>query len=220
MMIRWHMAVFITVSLILHATLLVAWQPQLEWPLAGQQLINVALSPLQPAAAPAQAVAGKNHDNPTKKPSPPEHVMPTKTAAQRPATTPPGSPLKKPQHDTRKHPLAAAAPASATAVLAQTALLASKNITVYLQRTVTANFHYPALARRHGWQGKVKLAMHIAADGRLSELRVQQSSGHNILDHAALQTLQAISSIPEAVNWLQGHALDIVLPVEYRLLDS
>jgi TonB family protein len=76
------------------------------------------------------------------------------------------------------------------------------------------------MARRYGWQGKVKLAMHIAPDGQLTDLRVQQSSGHRILDHAALQTLQTIRNIPEAVNWLQGHALDIVLPVEYRLLDS
>jgi protein TonB len=214
------MAAFIAISLLLHATLLLAWQPRLEWPLAGQQRINVAISPLQSVTAPAQAATGKTGQDHANTPPPPENPLPARTAARRHATPPSDGSPQQSQHNTRKEPAAAVATTSGAAELAQAALLARKNITVYLRRAVTANFNYPVLARRHGWQGQVKLAMHIEPDGRLTDLRVQQSSGHRILDHAALQALQAIRSIPEAVNWLQGHALDIVLPVEYRLLDS
>jgi protein TonB len=82
---------------------------------------------------------------------------------------------------------------------------------------IANNFYYPAMARRRGQQGYVRLAMRIEADGYLSNMRVVQSSGYGLLDNAAIKTLQRVDRVPEAVTWLDGHYLDMILPIEYRL---
>jgi len=84
-------------------------------------------------------------------------------------------------------------------------------------RLVSSRFDYPLLARRKGWQGVVKLQVHIESDGRISRLHVEQTSGYPVLDRAALQSLQ-LASVPDAEKWMQGQAIDIIIPVEYRLV--
>ena len=84
---------------------------------------------------------------------------------------------------------------------------------------ITRELTYPAIARRKGWQGIVKLELHIEADGSITDLQIDETSGYSILDKAALQCLQ-LASIPGAAQWLRGHAINIVVPVEYRLLGS
>ena len=82
---------------------------------------------------------------------------------------------------------------------------------------VSSRFNYPLLARRKGWQGVVKLQVHIESDGRISRLQVEQTSGYPVLDLAALQSLQ-LASVPDAKQWMKGQAIDIIIPVEYRLV--
>ena len=78
---------------------------------------------------------------------------------------------------------------------------------------------YPAIARRKGWQGVVKLELHIESDGLISALHVDETSGYAVLDRAAMESLQ-LASIPGASQWLHGHSIDMLIPIEYRLLDS
>ena len=82
-----------------------------------------------------------------------------------------------------------------------------------------ANFHYPRIARRNGWEGTVILALRVLPDGQLTDILVSSSSGHPVLDRAAIHTLQT-ASVPQARQWLNEQAIDLVVPVEYRLLDS
>lgn len=89
-----------------------------------------------------------------------------------------------------------------------------------LHAAFEAQFVYPALARRQGWQGRVQIALRVEADGRFSELRVLRSSGHASLDHDALQTLQRIGQLAQARLWLEGRPMRMELPVVYRLLES
>jgi len=84
-------------------------------------------------------------------------------------------------------------------------------------KLVSSHFDYPLLARRKGWQGIVKLQVHIESDGRISRLHLEQTSGYPVLDRAALQSLQ-LASVPDAEQWMQGQAIDIIIPVEYRLV--
>ncbi len=49
---------------------------------------------------------------------------------------------------------------------------------------------YPPIARQNGWEGHVLLRAHILADGSLDELKVEQSSGYDILDQAALSAVE------------------------------
>ncbi len=86
-----------------------------------------------------------------------------------------------------------------------------------LMHLVYSRFKYPVLARRKGWQGIVKLEVRIESDGRISRLRVEQTSGYPVLDRAALQALR-LASVPDAEQWMKGQAIDIIIPVEYRLV--
>ncbi|NOT29528.1 MAG: TonB family protein [Planctomycetes bacterium] len=48
---------------------------------------------------------------------------------------------------------------------------------------------YPRLSRRAGEEGSVLCRLHVGADGRVSEVEVVESSGHERLDRAATETL-------------------------------
>lgn len=81
-------------------------------------------------------------------------------------------------------------------------------------------FHYPRIARKKGWQGQVKLSLRIEGSGHFSNIQLHRSSGHPSLDSAALNSLQKAAYLPDAKSWLHGMHYDIVVPVEYHLIDS
>ena len=89
---------------------------------------------------------------------------------------------------------------------------------VDLQRAFALNFSYPRLAIKRGWQGEVQLGLRINAKGYLSQIRILQGSGYDILDKAAIKSLNKVEILPEAIAFLNGHSLDLILPVSYQLL--
>ena len=89
-----------------------------------------------------------------------------------------------------------------------------------LRDALTPYFAYPMLARRNGWQGRVQIGLRVEADGRLSHVRIAHSSGYRLLDNAALATLNRINTLPDATGWLDGRHFDMVLPIEYHLIDG
>ena len=80
--------------------------------------------------------------------------------------------------------------------------------------------HYTWIARRRGWKGEVHLAMRVGTAGRVSGLRVVGTSSYPVLDRAALRNARRIRTVSEAARWLRGHAVDIVVPVEYCLVNG
>ena len=52
------------------------------------------------------------------------------------------------------------------------------------------NVNYPAEARSRGLRGSLRLLVTIAADGRLTGVRVLETSGHRILDEAAVRIVR------------------------------
>jgi len=91
-------------------------------------------------------------------------------------------------------------------------------ISARVEADLARHFDYPYLARLRGWEGTVWLAFRLEADGRLEAVRLARSSGFAALDSAALHSLERVERLPQAVAWLQGHPLDIELPVIYRLV--
>lgn len=89
-----------------------------------------------------------------------------------------------------------------------------------LREALGKHFHYPLVARRKGLAGEVKLRLRIEPDGELTHIRVQESSGHAMLDEAAIATLNKVARLPQAAQWLKGAYFDVTLPVEYRLIDG
>ncbi len=57
----------------------------------------------------------------------------------------------------------------------------------YLNNPVPA---YPMVARRMGWQGRVVLNVEVLSSGLPGQVRLHQSSGHDVLDNAAMQAVR------------------------------
>jgi protein TonB len=49
---------------------------------------------------------------------------------------------------------------------------------------------YPSIAEEEGWEGRVILKVHVLASGRPDSVTVQKSSGHDVLDQAAVRTVK------------------------------
>lgn len=75
---------------------------------------------------------------------------------------------------------------------------------------------YPLAARRRGMEGRVVLHAHVREDGRCDEVRLKQSSGHDLLDASALDTVRRWRFIPAlrgetaVASWAQ-------IPITFRL---
>lgn len=63
---------------------------------------------------------------------------------------------------------------------------------------------YPPGALAQGWDGQVLLRLRVSIDGNVQQVRVERSSGHEILDRAALRA---------ARNWLFFPAREAGVPV-------
>lgn len=75
---------------------------------------------------------------------------------------------------------------------------------------------YPATARSNGLEGKVLLRAVIRADGRLAEVVVQKSSGHEELDTAAMETIREASPL-HLRHELGRTQIAITVPLVYSL---
>jgi protein TonB len=146
-----------------------------------------------PVSATRKAV-DRHHDNPSHETTAPQPVM-ARQAGDAPAT-------------------AKSATASGTETARRTA---EEQLRKSILQLVSSRFNYPVLARRKGMQGIVKLEVRIESNGRISRLHVKQTSGYPVLDRAAVQSLQ-LANVPDAGQWMQGQAIDISIPVEYRLV--
>ncbi len=93
-------------------------------------------------------------------------------------------------------------------------------VTTLLRAALAPYFHYPRLAQRRGWEGTVALGLHITPEGHLRDIRVIRGSGHAVLDQAARRALARVGHLPAGEIHLPSTGLDLVLPVEYRLIDS
>lgn len=76
-------------------------------------------------------------------------------------------------------------------------------------------FTYPPRARREGWQGVVLLRFRINSDGTIAAMGVAHSSGHALLDRAALGALGKVGRL--SLDTTLTAPLELQMPVIYRL---
>lgn len=76
--------------------------------------------------------------------------------------------------------------------------------------------HYPHVARANRWEGRVVLRAVIGEDGQLVDLKVSESSGHSILDEAALEVLKKAAplTLPQPLGPPQ---VVVQVPISYKL---
>ena len=66
----------------------------------------------------------------------------------------------------------------------------------YIQRLIRAKLTYPSQARRAGIQGVTEVGFTIHEDGSISNVILRSSSGHAILDDAAIAVVFAAAPFP------------------------
>ena len=82
----------------------------------------------------------------------------------------------------------------------------------YIRDMIIRRIIYPERAREMGWQGKVKVSFVIASDGFVKDIRILESSGIEILDRNAVETVRRASPFPRPPV-----AAQLIIPISYRL---
>ncbi len=82
----------------------------------------------------------------------------------------------------------------------------------YIKDIINKKLTYPKTARQMGWEGKVKVSFAILSNGDAGDIRVIQSSGREILDKNAVETVKNASPFPRPPV-----AAEIIIPILYKL---
>lgn len=196
---RLRLVSFLLVSGVAHALALGMWGQErvaLTERALGEPIVTVVLPPVV-----AQSHETKMKERTISKKALNSRQMPRETARKKS----PGEPED------------AAAPTrtdNAQRRRAQNALLGE------IRTRLSQHFTYPPFARYRGWQGEVLLGFAIDLDGRLSHIRVARSSGYDILDKSALDSLQKVEQLALEEFFLDAPIYDLRLPVIYRLTEN
>ncbi|MDR0379207.1 MAG: TonB family protein [Candidatus Accumulibacter sp.] len=70
-----------------------------------------------------------------------------------------------------------------------------------IRRKLSEYVFYPEQARRLGFEGTVTLFVEVSGDGRVEDVRVVASSGHSILDNAAVRGFYALGRLSVASGY-------------------
>lgn len=189
----------------------------------------------KPVAKPTQAPPPplKEEKKPVPRPRPPKQAISKKPAAiknaalvapkkeskiekkkEEPQPAPPAPP--SPADAPAEEPSPAAASAAATRSAPAQPILRRLAVPAYQHNRQP---EYPPMARRRGYSGTVMLKVLVDAQGRVADLTVEQSSGHRILDRAALKAVR---------QWLFSPAIEdaipismwVSVPITFRLQDQ
>lgn len=204
---------FIIISAATHALMFATWQPAVP-AAGGHGPITVTLrSESMPAAVPTEdALPGKLRPQPiaeSKRVLKPVQRNTTAATKFEPAPT-----LRDgPDLAVEAMTTSSAPPDAYEAAAATTAIAARVNL------ELARHFHYPPQAVRRGWQGIVLLGLRVGVDGHIEAIHIAQSSGHALLDRAALGALGKVQKLALDGGMLRA-ALDLQLPVIYRLEES
>ena len=127
------------------------------------------------------------------------------------ASTPAESSAAAPVQAQAPAPLVAKAAPVPSATKADNAWLAES-----LGRRIKELTRYPSSARLNGSEGKVVLRVILRADGHLSDVTVHRSSGHEVLDRAAMETVRLACPI-HMKQALSAAEVAVYVPIVYSL---
>lgn len=228
-----RLAIFFLASICLHGGLLLTLKlsaPSISDRMAATLSVDLVLID-PPATKPVNRAPPVEKRRRKRSASPPAKIAHAPPVERAPATQPqreiesiePSSPpLSAPES---APPTLATAPALTTEDVAKADQVNARRASIEakvqarLLTDLARHFEYPSLARRRGWQGMVLLSVMLKPDGVLEHVRVSQSSGYDVLDRSAMDTMRRVGHIAEAKHWLNGQGLELLLPIVYRLTD-
>ncbi len=212
----------LTAVLLAHAGLLTAlWHaPEPAAPIEPPRLLTVSLIQTEAKPAPEPVVKPeppKPAPQPLAKPLPPPPVLtanPTPAAASAPVVQPP-APNPDPVPEVLPPPpppVIAAAPAPKPA--APAAPTAPPRAADYLTNPKPP---YPALSKRLGEEGMVRLKVRVNPDGSVAQLELAKSSGFARLDQSALDTVLSSWKFHPGMQDGKPVAAWVIVPIEFTL---
>ncbi|MFO7527982.1 MAG: energy transducer TonB [Marinobacter sp.] len=86
-----------------------------------------------------------------------------------------------------------------------------------LSRHLARFYDYPRRARRLGQEGTPVIVFQFRRDGTLIRHNLRDSSGHELLDEAAMNMLAQAAPLPEVPDRMEGQSFSYALPVRFRL---
>lgn len=212
---------FIAASIVvLHAAALWALQSGLLRPAAEvivpAQILSEFIAPPAPKAAPTPpAAVVKSAPAPTPAPHPPAPQL--QPLNQPPPALTANAPLVAATPQVAAAPAMAATPAAAAATAAPAPAPAKVELpssdAQYLQNP---KLPYPTMSKRLGEQGKVVLRVLIGVDGTAQKAEIQQSSGFDRLDQAALNTVLRWRYVPGKLGGV-AEAMWFNIPINFVL---
>ena len=128
----------------------------------------------------------------------------------------PATPGTAPQTHTQTQ--AAVQPAAAAPdvpALSQSSLLAAYRQS--LTEIFAGQQQYPRVAAMRGWEGEVRLQLRVARKGNLVAVKLDHSSGFEVLDQHALAMLAQLATLPPLPDGLEANEIQVVVPVNYKL---
>lgn len=169
---------------------------------AASLLLHAAALVDGPAAPPARLSAPPLQATlrlPPAAPAPAETLLKNTLddESERPLARPPESP---PAMAPTAAPKAAPQPAKAPVRQVQAA-----------QKKLAEHLYYPAEAIAGNLEGEVRLILTLAPDGGIADVQLAASSGHRLLDDAAIRAAWAMGRLPGVA------ARELILPVIFRL---
>ena len=123
--------------------------------------------------------------------------------------TPPAEPLLKNTIDPEETPPAVKPPAQATPQ-AKPKATAKREVQI-AQKKLAQHQFYPQEAVARGIEGEVRLILKLSADGAVDNVSIAASSGHPLLDNAAIKAAYAMGSLTGATS------RELILPVIFQL---
>jgi pilus assembly protein CpaC len=96
----------------------------------------------------------------------------------------------------------------------------NKEMTTYiqmLQQKISQSIAYPKEAEQYGWEGTVKVGLHILNDGTLAFAMVKETSGYKLFDESALMTAKNIAPYSQFPIDSDLQELNITIPIVYSI---
>ena len=135
---------------------------------------------------------------------PPEEPLLKNTFEAQETTEPPALPVPP------TPPTPPAPPPQVTPPKPQPKAVAKREIQA-AQRKLSQHLFYPTEAVERGIEGEVRLILKLNADGGVDEVDIAASSGHAILDNAAIKAAYAMGKLTGATS------RELILPVFFQL---
>ncbi len=81
-----------------------------------------------------------------------------------------------------------------------------------IRERILRYLRYPAVARKRGWSGQVRLSFHIDQEGRVEDITVLTSSGYDLLDRQAIAVVRQVAPFPQPLE-----NVEVTMPITFSL---